>query len=343
MQARILEADPEGYREAGARLQRGEIVIFPTETVYGIGASIHCPDAIERIFREKGRPQDNPLIVHIAQKSALAESADAIAPYVRLLADQLWPGPLSLIVRAEDRVPSVVRAGLPTAAFRMPAHAGARAIIEACGCPVAAPSANVSGRPSPTCWEDVLEDFGDRDVSIVRGEPTEIGIESTVILATGYPPRILRPGAVTAEDIGRIVGCCEVEGERLPGEVPLSPGQKYGHYSASTPTLLLDMPPVRGEDWLRRAQERRVRFAAIVCDEYAMRGENIFPIGSYDDPAEAARRYFTALRAADRMGMERIYVQSFSRRGIGEGLWNRMCKSAAGNLIKEEAHEDRIR
>lgn len=265
-------ADEPVIRRAAEVLRRGGLVAFPTETVYGLGADAFNAAAVRRIFAAKGRPADNPLIVHIASPDGITpELVSEWPPAAAALARAFWPGPLTLVVRAGHRVPAVVTAGLPTVAVRCPAHDVARALIEASGRPVAAPSANRSGRPSATRAEDVWEDLAGRIDVLLDAGPAPVGVESTVVDVSGPRPRLLRPGGVPLEDLEAVLGE-PVEGatDLAPGEPPPSPGMKYRHYAPRAP---LELVPSGGDRWqaaaaaLRRAVAAGGRVAIIGCRE----------------------------------------------------------------------------
>ncbi len=257
MQTQLLPVSPETLERAGELIREGHLVAFPTETVYGLGANALDADAVRRIFEAKGRPGDNPLIVHISALSQLpALIAGAPSPAARALMDAYWPGPMTLIFPKSDAVPEAVTAGLGTVAVRFPAHPAARALIDAAGVPIAAPSANRSGRPSPTSARHVLEDMDGRVPLILDGGDCEVGLESTVIDLSGETPRVLRPGGVTPEMIVAACGSAGVDPAVMrplgENEVARSPGMKYRHYA---PVGALTV--VKGED---------VAVAQTICD-----------------------------------------------------------------------------
>lgn len=331
----IIESNEEGIKHASEIIKAGGIVAFPTETVYGLGANGLNDTAVRKIFETKGRPADNPLILHISKKADFDKIAKSYPAYVKLLMDKFWPGPLSIIVEANSEIPSAVTAGLKTVAIRMPSHKIARDFIEACGVPIAAPSANISGRPSPTCFDDVCFDLLPKDVPIIKGNPTDIGIESTVVLCTSYPPVILRPGKITRDDIARVVGDCRLDIK--PKKKPLSPGQKYGHYMAKKPTVLFDMSPENTDEYIDRHNLKGI----YILSKQNKPRENSIVLGDYDDADVASRVFFHALRVADTMDGDMIFVQAYSKEGIGLALFERMTKSAK-NRILEDKNEDWI-
>lgn len=332
----IIKNDNEGIKKAGELLRNGKLVAFPTETVYGLGANGLDGDAVLNIFKTKGRPNDNPLILHIADKKDIENIAYDIPEYVYELTDKFWPGPLSIILKAKEHIPSAVTAGLDTVAIRFPKHEIARAIIKQAGVPIAAPSANISGRPSPTNFRDCYYDLKDKDVYVFEGGETDIGIESTVLLCTSYPPQILRPGRVDADAIKRVVG--DVVEREFDDTVVRSPGQKYGHYMAKKKTVLMDMSPEDTDEVLKRVNPDAV---FICASENTVRLKNNIEIGSYSCPDEASKNYFASLRDADNMDGDMIIIQVFDKKNIGTALYNRMKKSAAGKIM-EDKNEDWI-
>ena len=235
---------------AAAILREGGLVGIPTETVYGLGASGLNPDAVRRIFEAKGRPQDNPLILHIPDETWLERYCRNIPPAAYTLAEKFWPGPLTMILRRRENVPNAVTAGLDTVGVRCPDHPVTLAIIRAAGVPVAAPSSNLSGRPSPTCAAHMAEDMDGRIDAIVDGGPCGVGVESTIVDLTCNPPRLLRPGGVPMEELHSVLGGMAIDpavthqlGE---GEQPRAPGMKYRHYAPKAPVTVIKGDPVRG-------------------------------------------------------------------------------------------------
>ncbi|MHB8155848.1 MAG: L-threonylcarbamoyladenylate synthase, partial [Desulfocucumaceae bacterium] len=239
--------EPEIIRQAGLILLRGGLVAFPTETVYGLGANALDGSAVERVFSAKGRPQDNPLIVHVADLGSVYEYALAVSPVARLLMEKFWPGPLTLILPGNGKVSEAVSAGLAGLAFRMPDHPVALALIREAGIPVAAPSANLSGRPSPTTADHVQGDLGGRIDAILDGGPAGMGIESTVLDLTVDIPLILRPGGIAPEQIKAVTGAVDLDRTLLKGgkppQQPGSPGMKYRHYAPCAPLVLVEGSP----------------------------------------------------------------------------------------------------
>jgi L-threonylcarbamoyladenylate synthase len=330
-------------REAAAILRRGGLVAFPTETVYGLGAAVNHPQAIQRLYAVKGRPVDNPLIVHLDSYQRLPAVAVAVPPAARRLAGKFWPGPLTMVLPKKATVPAEVSAGLPTVAVRVPAHPVALRLLELAGIPVAAPSANLSGRPSPTRGSHVVEDLDGLVEMILDAGPTGVGVESTVLDLTGETPRILRPGGVTREMLEGVFGVGQVE-EADPATIesgrPLAPGMKYRHYAPKAPLYLVAGEPARVNRYIvdRLAEEEKTRRKPAVLaydeDRDYYRGVLFFSLGKREKPEEAAERLFSLLRACDEAGAESIYAAAPSRTGLGRAVFNRLWKAAGGNVVE---------
>ncbi len=347
MITRVEKVDPEQpeeniIKEAAKILRGGDVVAFPTETVYGLGADALRPEGARRIYEAKGRPSDNPLIIHIADWSALEQIAREVPPTARALADAFWPGPLTMILPKSDAVPSETTGGLSTVAVRMPSHPVALAIIRESGGFLAAPSANASGRPSPTRAEHVLEDLDGRIPLILDGGPVGIGIESAIVDLTGETPRILRPGYITEERIAAVIGDVEEDPALLArdGNVsPRAPGMKYRHYAPQAELTL-----VRGEQQavidrinaLAAEDRKNGSKTGVLCiAETAPRYEAdlVLPIGSRDDEEGIAQHLYALLREFDAQGVDRIYAEGFSDLTIGKAIMNRLEKAAGHRVI----------
>lgn len=349
---RVLPVDPGTpeppiIQEAAAVLRKGGLVAFPTETVYGLGAVATDRQALRRIFTAKGRPADNPLILHVADPQDLEPLARELPQAAWTLAGALWPGPLTLVVPRAARVPDEVTAGLETVAVRLPDHPVARALIRAAGAAVAAPSANTSGRPSPTTAQDVWDDLQGRVDLILDGGPTGVGVESTVVDVTGPLPVVLRPGGVSVEDLERLVGPVvidpAVEGRSLEGPAR-SPGMKYRHYAPQAPALLLEGAPEavarRVVELAWEASQRGQRVGAVVMAEEGRLLEGRLPEGSVvrvlasrEEPHQAARRLYQALREMDRLGVDQVLLSAPDARGLGLAVRDRM-RRAAGQRVE---------
>lgn len=334
MHTELCQADDASIRRAAALLRAGELVAFPTETVYGLGADALNGAAAARIFAAKGRPADNPLIAHIAGESGLA-GLIALEPCAcaRKLMRAFWPGPMTLIFPKSPRVPREVTAGLDTVAVRMPSHPVARALIRAAQTPIAAPSANRSGRPSPTTAAHVLEDMEGRIPLILDGGPCEVGLESTVVDVTGARPRILRPGGVTLEMLEGVVGDVDVDEGVLhqlqAGSQARSPGMKYKHYAPKGEVTIVTGPRAAQEiARLYDAADGRAAILAFSQADYGAR--RVYRLKN------APGELFAALRQLDEDGMETIYAEDVPTTGVGLAVMNRLMRAAAFRVVETQ-------
>ena len=337
MITRVLPADAPGAVEEAARLlKNGEVVAFPTETVYGLGADALDESAVRRIYEAKGRPGDNPLIVHIADMEQLPPLVSGVPEGALELAEAFWPGPLTIIFPKSDREPSAVTGGPDTVAVRMPRHDVARAVIRACGRPLAAPSANASGRPSPTRAQHVLEDMDGRIPLILDGGACRVGVESTVVALDGGRPVVLRPGGVTPEMLSKVLGSADVDEGVLspvePGGAPRSPGMKYRHYA---PKCRVRVFRGGAEDTARAIAELydESEGAWILCAEEHMPLYGDRRAISLGSGAEgAARSLFDALREADAKGAHLVLAEGFAAQGVGLAVMNRLGRAASFDI-----------
>ena len=319
--------------EAAKLLAEGALVAFPTETVYGLGGNALCGETVKQIYAAKGRPSDNPLIVHIAEKKDVYPLVKEVTPAAEKVMEHLWPGPVTFILEKSDRIPDAVTAGGKTVAVRLPEHEIARELIQRSGVPVAAPSANLSGRPSPTKASHVEEDLGDKIACIVDGGNCRVGLESTVIDLTSEPPRILRPGGVTQEMLSALLG--EVEGYAPKDEdenAPKSPGMKYKHYAPNAYMMVFDGANCR-KNILKTVEanfgKRIVVLTAGETEDYPCE-----TINCGETPEVYAQNLFDILRQADEQGAEVIFAEiPFAKGGIATALRNRIYKSAGGNVM----------
>lgn len=326
------------FREAAEILAGGGLVVFPTETVYGLGGNATNEAAAKKIYAAKGRPSDNPLIIHIADPKE-AEDYAVTSPLYYALAKAFMPGPLTVILPKKESIPLSTTGGLDSVAVRCPSHPVANRLIRACGFPIAAPSANLSGKPSPTSAEDVAEDLDGRVDMIIDGGECDIGLESTIVKLEGDTATLLRPGAVTYDALCMVCERVEIADAVLhrlsDNERPLSPGMKYRHYAPSSPLVLL-----AGEDAARLAflqKMQKEKKCAILCyDEEipSLESKDLLPIGARDDISTQAHRLFGALRAADRTDAEIIYAPLPPAEGLGLALYNRMIRAAAHTVLK---------
>lgn len=328
--------DKAGVDRAASLLKDGKLVVIPTETVYGLAASALDAEAVAGIFKAKGRPQDNPLIVHVASSGWLTRYALEIPDNARLLMDKFWPGPLTIILKKSPEIPGIVSAGLDTAAFRCPSHPVAHAIIEASGLPLAAPSANISGSPSPTLVSHVLQDMDGRVSAVVDGGPCGVGVESTVITLCGERPRILRPGGVTPEQLRAVLG--EVDVDRAvthrvdAGERVASPGMKYKHYAPKAHVMIVNGEPDKMAAYVNARAGEGV---AVLCFEGEQERFDVpcVTYGDRNDGLSQARRLFDALRELDRIGAKTVYASCPGTDGVGLAVYNRLIRAAAFEII----------
>ena len=331
------ESDPNAVRDAAAILRRGGLLGIPTETVYGLGADALNEDAVSRIFLAKGRPQDNPLIIHVPDASWLESYCRDVPPAAYRLAERFWPGPLTMILPRRDIVPLQTTGGLETVGVRCPNHPVTLAIIEAAGVPIAAPSGNTSGRPSPTTAAHMIEDMDGRIDGIVDGGPCTVGVESTIIDLTVTPPRLLRPGGLPLESLRQVLGEVAVDkavtGLLAAGERPRAPGMKYRHYAPHAPVTVVTGEPERSA---RRIQGLLSDTTGVICfDEYAplFPGHIIHKLGPAADKSAQARHVFDALRTFDGTDVTEIFAQCPDDGGLGLAVANRLKKAAGFHLI----------
>ena len=322
-------------------LREGGLVAIPTETVYGLGANGLDAQAVKRIFEAKGRPQDNPLILHVTGPQWLPRYCRNIPPMAYVLARKFWPGPLTMILQRQSIVPDETTAGLDTVAVRCPNHPVTLAIIREAGVPIAAPSANTSGRPSCTSAQDVLEDMDGKVEGVVDGGPCSVGVESTILDLTCQPPRLLRPGGLPLEDLERLIGHIDVDhavtAPLQEGEKPKAPGMKYRHYAPKAPVTVVTGAP---EASAREIQRRAGKGAGIICfDEYAdlFRGMEVHTLGPSGDKLVQAQRVFDALRTFDNSDVTEIYTQCPDNRGLGLAIGNRLKKAAGFHVVEADS------
>ncbi|NJE60220.1 L-threonylcarbamoyladenylate synthase [Thermococcus sp. 21S7] len=325
----------ERRMEIAARfILEGKLVAFPTETVYGLGADALNENAVRRIFEAKGRPADNPLIVHIAEFNDLKKLTREVPREARLLAEKFWPGPLTMVLPKGEEVPYVTTGGLDTVAVRMPAHPVALALIRA-STPIAAPSANISGKPSPTLAEHVIDDFYGKIECIIDGGETKIGVESTVIDLSSERPTLLRPGGLPLEEIENVIGEVEihpaVRGKLV--DVARSPGMKYKHYSPSAQVIVVEgkRENVRRKigELVKEYRSRGLRVGVMATEEYE--ADEFFHLGKTEE--EVARNLFRALRDLDKRDVDVIIAEGIEERGLGFAVMNRLRKAAGYRIV----------
>lgn len=338
--------DGEALREAAAIIREGGLVAFPTETVYGLGADALRPDAAKKIYEAKGRPSDNPLIVHVCEFGELAAIAKALPPEAELLAEAFWPGPLTMVVWKNDRVPYATTGGMDTVAVRMPDHPVALTLIRESGCLIAAPSANTSGKPSPTEAAHVALDLDGKIPLILDGGAVGIGIESTILDLTEETPMILRPGYITKEMIEEVL---QKEVRVDPGIIgdsadrkPKAPGMKYRHYAPKADLMLVEgeeAAVIQKINELAAEKRRDGRKAGVIAtDETKGRYEAdyVVSIGARTDEDAIARHLYKILREFDELEVDVIYSESFATPRIGGAIMNRLMKAAGHRILTVE-------
>ncbi len=343
METRILhinnDNDLEAMTTAAEALRLGKLVAFPTETVYGIGANALDVSVVKRIYEAKGRPSDNPLIVHIGDAKDVGKYVESIPDVAYKLMDAFWPGPLTMIFNKNEHIPDEITGGLSTVALRVPLHPVARKIIQLSKLPIAAPSANISGKPSPTIAAHVIEDLSGRVDMIVDGGDANIGLESTVIDLTSEKAMILRPGGITQMMINEVIGEVILDKNMLGvkgDETPRSPGMKYRHYAPQGKLTIYNGDSQKVIDTINRCvafdEENGLKVGVIATDEHkeAYVCVNVVTIGSEHKPDEIAANLFKVLRTMDDLGVQRIYTKAFHEKEIGVATMNRLLK-AAGN------------
>lgn len=340
----LSEEDRDRLKEAAELLRSGGLVAFPTETVYGLGANALDEQAAARIYAAKGRPSDNPLIAHVSCFEEVLPLTSRVPEMGRRLAEAFWPGPLTLVFPKSALVPYGTTGGLDTVAVRMPSDPAASELIRLAGVPVAAPSANTSGRPSPTTADHVLQDMDGRIDMIVDGGPVGIGVESTIVDVTEAVPVLLRPGAVTLEMLRETVGRVEIDPAILgpvSAEVrPKAPGMKYRHYAPEAELTLVEGEQERVIEQIRRLaamrQQEGKRVGIICTDETRDRysADVVMSIGERAKEETIAHNLYAVLREFDEQGVSHIYSESFSRNDLGQAIMNRLNKAAGYKILK---------
>jgi len=336
--------DQQIMQQAAALLKQGKLVAFPTETVYGLGANGLDEQAVAKIYQAKGRPSDNPLILHIANQRELIPLVKKIPANAQVLMDKYWPGPLTLVLKRTNMVPDIVSGGLDTVAVRLPASSIARELITLAGMPIAAPSANTSGRPSPTSAQAVLADLDGRIDAIIDGGVCDIGVESTVVDCTTPVPTLLRPGGITLEMLMDTLGEIEIDPALDGGTqcIPRSPGMKYTHYAPVAPMILFEGTyPFIADSILREittALAAGQTVGAIVSEETAQRLPTTVVSAVYGQrqhTVDIAANLYTAIRSFDNKPVDIIYAEGIPEEGLGLAVMNRLRKASGYRIIKE--------
>jgi len=310
----------EVIRQAAEIIQRGGIVAFPTETVYGLGADAFNPFAVARIFEVKRRPYFDPLIVHVAKASTVEELAKEIPSNAKKLIERFWPGPLTVVLLREENVPDIVSAGLPTVAIRMPNHPMALGLIKECKCPIAAPSANPFGYLSPTTAEHVREQLGDQVDLILDGGPCPVGVESTILSFLEEKPRLLRPGGVSLEEIESIIGKVEISPIE---DRPSAPGMLPKHYAPRTPIVL---------DWNEKSlnlyKDKNIGLLVLQDPKNSLKFHSVEVLSKKGDIREAAANLFAAIRRLDRLNLDLIVAEPIPEVGLGRAIMDRLRRAS---------------
>lgn len=338
-----INDDENKIKEAAEIIKNGGIVAFPTETVYGLGADALNEQAVKKIFRAKGRPQDNPLIIHVASKNLEAYAQEIPKVAIELI-DRFWPGPLTIILKKKDIVPSVTSANLDSIGIRMPSNKIAKKLIELSNTTIAAPSANISGRPSPTDVERCIEDLDGKVDYILGGEHSEVGVESTIVDCTVDPPMVLRPGGITLEMLKEVDSRIEIDKAIMEkpkeGLKPKAPGMKYRHYAPKAKVTIISGERKKTIEKIKEVVHYNIEKDKKVCiltvdenkKEY-LEGTKI-SLGSIHDLSTVAKNLFESLRKCDDLGADLILAEGYEEKGVGVAIMNRLNKAAGFDIIK---------
>ena len=337
MKTKLLSASDDDIRYAGEILRRGGLVGMPTETVYGLAGNALCGDCVRKIYQAKGRPSDNPLIVHISSFSQWEPLVTEIPEKAKKLAEKFWPGPLTIILKKSELIPKETSGGLDTVAVRMPSDETARRLIESAGVPLAAPSANTSGKPSPTSAQHVMNDLCGKIDAVIDGGECQVGVESTVISLVSEKPRLLRPGGVTPEMLESVLGEIEIDdavfNKLENGAKAASPGMKYKHYSPSARVILL-----KGtlENYKKYIEAHRSEKTVALCFDGEEKELSVpcLPYGAENDSLSQAHLIFSRLREADEMGANTVFARYPERSGVGLAVYNRLIRAAAFEVVE---------
>ena len=344
---RFSEEEEQALREAGEVLRSGGLVAFPTETVYGLGGDALNPESSRKIYAAKGRPSDNPLIVHIACMEDMVAVVDQVPEAALRLGRAFWPGPLTMVLPKAERVPRETTGGLGTVAVRMPSHPVARRLIACGGGYVAAPSANLSGRPSPTSARYVIEDMAGRIDMIIDGGDGDIGLESTIVDLTVDPPQILRPGYITQDMLSEVLGQVSLDGTILTadsGQAPRAPGMKYRHYAPRGELTIVSGQTSEVTAYINahaaQDQAQGHKVGIIGTDEAltGYRADLVCSLGSRRDEESIARHLYGILRRFDDEQVTRIYSECFDAMGLGQAIMNRLLKAAGHRLVELDSN-----
>ncbi len=335
MKTEKWDASKQSLIKAAQLLNDQEVVAFPTETVYGLGADATSEVAVSKIFKAKGRPSDNPLIVHVHEPNQIKHYVREISTMAQKLIDHFMPGPFTIILKSNGIVADTVTANLDTVAIRIPDHEIGRALIQEADLPLAAPSANLSGKPSPTTAEHVYQDLYGRIAGIIDGGATGVGLESTVVDATGDIPVILRPGGVTKQQIEKVAGTVELTGS-LKEKQPKSPGMKYNHYEPDAPLVLIDGDQTFFQNHIKTYQQAGKKVGIIASKPIVdqLQADISYNCGSKDNLSEVAANLYFALRYFNDTNVDIILAETYPQEGIGDAIMNRLTKAATHRHIQ---------
>ena len=330
-----LNDNLQGINAAAEILKADGIVAIPTETVYGLAASAYSDTAISKVFAAKGRPQDNPLIVHICDMEMLNDVVSEFSSTAKALAEKFWPGPLTIVLPKGEKISDSVSKGLSTVAVRMPSNAVAREVIKASGLPLAAPSANLSGSPSPTTADHVITDLDGRIDAVIMSGNCEVGLESTVVSLASNPPRLLRPGFVTAEELKEVLSDLVVDKavleELQKGEKAASPGMMYKHYSPKTEVFLVE---AEAEEFISFVNGKENCAAVCFAEEQGKITVPSLSLGPKENNKNQAQNLFSLLRECDTLGVQTVFVHAPKKDGVGLAVYNRLIRAAGFKVIK---------
>lgn len=348
MKTEVLEINKISLKKAGELIRAGEVVAFPTETVYGLGADVFNENAVKKIFDAKNRPMDNPLIVHVAKKEDIIKVAREIPSNAQLLIDKFMPGPITVVLPKRQEIPLCVTGGIDTVGIRIPEHKGAREFIEACGCPIPAPSANSSGKPSPTSASHVFEDLNGRIPLILDGGECFCGVESTVISLCGEVPMLLRPGMITYEMLCEVLGRVDIHPSVLENDKvdkAASPGMKYKHYSPKARVIIVNADEKNVSGFYDFARDNGKNPVILWEEEKIpfLDNRNAMSLFRDNDTRIAARNLFKLLRECDKKGFDTVFITSVSEKGAGLSVMNRMLRAAAFTVFNEKTTEESIK
>jgi len=329
MQTAFLLWNDENIKQAAQFLKAAEVVAFPTETVYGLGADATSEAAIAKIFQAKGRPADNPLIVHLSRVEQFTQYVESIPKKAQLLIDNFMPGPLTVVLKSNGTIANNVTAGLDTVGVRIPDHPAARQLIEAAGIPIAAPSANLSGKPSPTSAVHVYQDLNGKIKAILDGGPTGVGVESTVVDCTKDEVMILRPGGVTKQALEAVLGEAVIDAT-VTDTAPKSPGMKYTHYEPDVPLILVEGDVAFFRQQLDKYQHEGKKVGLLVSAELSreLTADVVVRCGSQEDMDAVANQLYQSLRTFKSSDVDIILAETFTETGVGQAVMNRLRKAA---------------